>query len=57
MYYVPLIIWLLFVVVSAPFARRLVKRNRLFMPWVWIVYIVGSKIVFYHYLTLWLEAM
>jgi hypothetical protein len=52
-----LIVWGLFVVVSAPFARRLVKRNRRFLPWVWILYIIGSKIVAYHYFTLWLNAM
>ena len=52
-----LIIWVVFVVLTVWPARKLVRKNKHFLPWVWIVYILGTKLVLYFEFSRFIEAM
>lgn len=54
---VVLIIWLVFVLVTVWPARKLVRRNKHFLPWVWIVYILGTKVVLFYEFSRFIDAM
>ena len=57
MYWLLLIVWITIVVASIPFARKLIKKDKRFRFWIWIVYIAGTMVVFFEYMTRWLQTM
>ena len=51
------LIWVVIVLVTVWPAKKLVRKNKHFLPWVWIFYIVGTKLSLLNEFTRFLDAM